>query len=649
MKNNKKAILFVALFMSICCFFATVPPVTGRAAGGLKLNALFTDNMVLQRNQKVKISGIASAGETITVTFKGQKKTCVADANGDFVVYLDEMEADKTGASLVVSGKTQMKTLRNVLVGEVFYGSGQSNMAYPLDEFDYAESVIKNNPSYAEDYEKYNSRESFLEKFKQFTKYGMTRFYMTKMLPITNGVVNKGTTNAWIAPSGIGELQFVSFTAIAFAVNIVEKLDVPVGIIVAGVGGSQIHEWISRESAAAIYPGNNDSSLCRRYENMLLPLGSYTVKAVLWYQGESDVYNSTKYKDCFNAWLKETREFFDDENLPVITFMLPQFEDEYCKGLWADFRQIQLELANECQGVYYINGIDLGDHRNIHPTDKYELCERAVGLALKYIYQLDYSGSGSYGKNPEVSALYRKEDTNVVYATFSEAKSISVSKGVTRGLKVSSNKKSYIDVASFEQVGSTMVRFNSKYKYASYLQNNIFDYDTAFIYNEYGLPVAPFVNIPVTEYEFDVEVQYTGCSVNAERFFVKNGDTVTLKVTADEGKKLENFTVNGETVELNENGELEIANINEDIIVCIAYESEKIDPPDDSSNIPDSSNNNSSNIDSSSTTQPDSSSSSITSVEDNNSKSCKSSLGLSGIACVSALAAVAIYSLKKRK
>ena len=86
--------------------------------------------------------------------------------------------------------------------------------------------------------------------------------------------------------------------------------------------------------------------------------------------------------------------FFKDESLPVITFQLPQYEDESCKGLWPAFRQLQEKLAKECENVYYVCGIDLGDHRNIHPVDKYEFCERAAGLALKYIYGKEYSGEG---------------------------------------------------------------------------------------------------------------------------------------------------------------------------------------------------------------------------------------------------------------
>lgn len=661
MKLKIKSILIATMVAAMLLMTVDIPPLTGRAASGLTLDPLYTDNMVLQRDREIKISGTASANEEIIVEFKGQKKTCIADENGKFSVKLDPMSADKTGAKLYISNGVQRVTYSNVLVGEVIYGSGQSNMAYPIDEFKYAYNLIKSDKSYGEDYTKYNNQEYFLKKLQEFKNYNILRFFTVKMLPETGGVVNKGIQNKWIAPNGLSELDYVSFTAVAFAVNLSEKLNVPVGVIISAVGGSQVHEWISRDAVKQIFPGNGDSSLCRRYENMVLPMGSYTIKAVLWYQGESDVYSTiSTYKDCFKAWLKETREFFGDENLPVITYLLPQFEDQYCKGLWPAFRQVQTELANECENVYYVNGIDLGDHTNIHPLDKYEFNDRATGLALKYIYNQAYGGSGAYGKNPEVATLYKKSGSKTVYATFTDANEIHISDGVRRGLIGTSNKQAYTNIEDFEKAGIKTVSFETKLKFVSYLQNNIFDYDTAFMYNEYGLPVAPFVLKGITAYDYDVTVNFSGCTVDNDRFFIGSGDGIRVKVTPDENTTLKSLTVDGQSVNLNDNNEIVVENITKDTVISVVYEKDNLQNPDDSSSDSSSDTDSSQDTDSSSdSSEPidsgsDSSSESGSSSSDNSQVkpdkkgSCKGSICAGeGIALISILSAM--FVIKKRK
>ena len=661
MKLKIKSILIATMVAAMLLMTVDIPPLTGRAASGLTLDPLYTDNMVLQRDQEVKISGSASANQEITVEFKGQKKTCVADENGKFSVKLDPMSADKTGAKLYISNGVQRVTYSNVLVGEVIYGSGQSNMAYPIDEFKYAYNLIKSDESYGEDYTKYNNQEYFLKKLQEFKNYNILRFFTVKMLPVTNGVVNKGVQNRWIAPNGLSELDYVSFTAVAFAVNLSEKLNVPVGVIISAVGGSQVHEWISRDAVQQIFPGNGDPSLCRRYENMVLPMGSYTIKAVLWYQGESDVYSTiSTYKDCFKAWLKETREFFGDENLPVITYLLPQFEDQYCKGLWPAFRQVQIELANECENVYYVNGIDLGDHTNIHPLDKYEFNDRATGLALKYIYNQAYGGSGAYGKNPEVATLYKKSGSKTVYATFTDANEIHISDGVRRGLIGTSNQQAYTNIENFEKAGIKTVSFETKLKFVSYLQNNIFDYDTAFMYNEYGLPVAPFVLKGITAYDYDVTVNFSGCTVDNDRFFITSGGEIKVKVTPDEKTVLKSLTVDGQSVNLNDNNEIVVENITKDTVISVVYEKDNSQNPDDSSSDSssdtdstqdtDSSSHSSEPIDSGSDglNESGSSSSDNSQVKPDKKGSCKGSICAGeGIAFIGILSAM--FVMKKRK
>ena len=550
---------------------------------GIRMNTIFSDHMVLQRDKKVEIYGEAAAGASVKVTFKGQEKTCTAEADGNFSVYLDEMEADAQGAVLTVTSGSSRLDFSDVLVGEVYYGSGQSNMAYPFEEHTYAESVIKNDPSYGEDYEKYNSQPSYLENYKRYGKYHLLRFYMQKMMPETNGVNNKGVQNTWLEAESVEDLNYVSVTAVAYAIHLSEKLgDIPVGIAVAAVGGSQIHEWISPDSAAEIFPGSGNSTLSQRYTDMLVPMGRFTCRGILWYQGESDVYGDLEtYRSCFTAWTEDTRSFFGDGDLPIILFQLPQYEDSGCKGLWAPFRQLQEELAAENDEVYLVCGIDLGDHTNIHPLEKWEFCERAAGLALEYIYGEEYGGSGSYGKSPAVSGLYRKKGTKRVYMRFDGASEISVSEGITRGLIATTNRQSYAEIDRFEQVDSDTIAFDTGLKYIGYLQNNIFGYDTAFIYNEYGLPVGPFADREVTSYDFDVTLTLEGCETDGfERYFAMDGEEISIRIIPEEGYELDTFTINGEERSFGDG--TAVLEVREDISVVCRFRPAETQPPESS-------------------------------------------------------------------
>lgn len=551
------------------------------AVDTIQMKPIFSDNMVLQREKEVEIYGTAEAGAQVTVTFKGQNKSAIADGDGNFSVKLDKMTADGNGATLTVSAGSATKSFSNVLVGEVYYGSGQSNMAYSMDEYSYAETVIKNDKT-SPDYEKYNSQEPYIEDYKRFENYDLLRFYTQKMLPETDGVNNKGVNDRWIKVGSVDDLKYTSHTAVAYAIHLSKALgDIPVGVIVSAVGGSQIHEWISKDAAKAVF-NREDGTFARRYENMNVPMGRFTIRGVLWYQGESDVFgNLEHYKQCFAHWLSETRAFYKDDGLPVINFQLPQFEDQYCKGLWAAFREVQEELANEHEGVYMVCGIDLGDHSNIHPLDKYEFNERAVGVALKYIYGKPYGGKGSYGLNPVVNSLWRKKGTKQVYMRFDNAQEITVSEGTTSGLIATSNRAMYTDVDSYEKVGKATVGFQTKLNYVGYLQNNIFDYGTAFIYNEYGLPVAPFAERTVNPYDYDVVVKGTNFTVEKgyDWNFVNEGDDLTLKVVSADGGAFKSLTVDGVQQDYND-GVITLTNIGKDVeIVCEFAETSAPDTP----------------------------------------------------------------------
>jgi sialate O-acetylesterase len=214
--NQKKARTIVVLF-GIALFWAAL------AQANVTPASLFQDHMVLQRQMKVPILGTAAAGEQVTVTFAGQTKTATADAAGKWSVKLDSLEANSTPASLVISGSNTV-TIKDVLVGEVWLASGQSNMTYWFMPKNYPDELKRDRPLIRE--------------------FNAALVGAVKPMDSVEG--------QWsVCTSATFTQNKFSAVAYFFAKELQEKLNVPVGIIHSSYGGTQGESWVSREALDA--------------------------------------------------------------------------------------------------------------------------------------------------------------------------------------------------------------------------------------------------------------------------------------------------------------------------------------------------------------------------------------------------------------
>ena len=188
--------------------------------------------------------------------------------------------------------------------------------------------------------------------------------------------------------------------------------------------------------------------------------------------------------------------------------------------------------------------------------------------------------------------------------------------------------------------------FDTKLQYISYLQNNIFAYDTAFIYNEYGLPVAPFVGEPVTAYDNDVTVELEGCKTDGfERYFAMSGDTVSFKITPDADAEFISLTVNGADVDFGD-GTVTVENISADTaIVCKFKSDEPQNPPVDSGDNSTDSGSEDDGSNNSGSTNPSASGDASTSSSSNTAGDEKPSGGCGGFAGVQSALALALLGI----
>lgn len=197
-----------------------------QAKAGIILPKIIGDNMVLQRNQPDVIWGSATKGEKVTVSFHDQIKTTIADNNGQWQVKLDDMPASGKAAVMTIAGDSSVITLKNILVGEVWLCSGQSNMQYTMmKETKYVNA------------QRSKGMDSFALKKENDPEI---RLFLVNRDLTKPGDINKG----WHSAEGV-YLRTFSAAGYFFAKELFDALHVPIGVISSAVPGSAIEPWMS--------------------------------------------------------------------------------------------------------------------------------------------------------------------------------------------------------------------------------------------------------------------------------------------------------------------------------------------------------------------------------------------------------------------
>ncbi|MBX9807951.1 MAG: sialate O-acetylesterase, partial [Flavobacteriaceae bacterium] len=378
--------------------------------GGLKLASVFTDNMVLQRNQPIVVYGTANGSDSVEVSFKGQKNTAITDQYGKWKV---SFPAISQGGPYPMTIKCKDNTivLKNILVGDVWFCSGQSNMLFELKK-------SKNGK----------------EEAKQATANSNIRFFNSKILRDTND-------SAWdsIALAKTNQLKFFSgnwtvcdsvtakdFSAIAyyFGKKIAQNENVPIGLIQVAVGGSPIESWIDRytlehddkvvdvltnwRKSDFIQPWvreRADVNLknatntkqrhpydpCYNFEAGVQVFTKFPIKGIIWYQGESNAHNIELYEHLLPTLVQSWRKAWSS-NLPFYYVQLSGID----RPSWPEFRDMQNRLQKQIPNSGMAVSMDYGDALNVHPINKKEVAERLARLALHYTYKKTIVAKGPF-------------------------------------------------------------------------------------------------------------------------------------------------------------------------------------------------------------------------------------------------------------
>ena len=393
-------------------------------AAGVRLPTIFTDNMMVQRDLPVRVWGWADAGETVTVTLAGTTATTNADAKGQWALELPAIKAGET-LDLTVKGNNTV-TLTNVLAGDIWVCSGQSNMEMPLGGCVGAADDIK-----AADLPKIRRIKFRHEKSGQpaidaptespwqvcsratagrFTAVG---FYFAREIHQKTGVpigiidVNWGGTaiQPWVAPEGLALVKSLKPALAAqqaaikaYTAQLPKKLD-------------EIEKWTAetrRQLAAGVptcpppaMPAVADGGWSSMYNAMIHPITRFPIKGVLWYQGESNGTEGEPYYDKMRALIGGWRARWAQGDFPFYFVQLASFQavsDNPAGGNgWAKLREAQtksLTVTNTGMAVI-IDTVPLAQASNIHPANKYDVGMRLARWALGRDYgqkELEISG-----------------------------------------------------------------------------------------------------------------------------------------------------------------------------------------------------------------------------------------------------------------
>jgi sialate O-acetylesterase len=354
------------------------------AAAAVKLPSIIGDNMVLQRDQVLPIWGWDEPGTEVTVTLGDAQASATAGDDGKWQVNLPAQQAGGPH-ELTIQGSDKV-TLNNVLIGEVWLCSGQSNMEWTVS--------LSNNPE------------------EEIAAGDHPRI---RHIKIAHTPADKPQSNVPSQGWEIASPQTVAnFTAVGyyFARQIAQELDVPVGIIGCNWGGTRIEPWTPPEGFAQVpalksisdnianYPEKNEKGEINHqtplalYNGMISPLVPFAIRGALWYQGESNNGEGMLYHEKMKALIAGWRSLWKNESLPFYFVQLAPFryggDATRLAGIW-EAQAATLAVPHTGMAVT----VDIGDVKDIHPKNKQDVGKRLALWALANTYgrkDLVYSG-----------------------------------------------------------------------------------------------------------------------------------------------------------------------------------------------------------------------------------------------------------------
>lgn len=356
----------------------------------ITLPNILGDNMILQQQSDVKIWGKASINKKVKVSPSWTKETysTKSDSAGNWLINITTPVAGGSYSIKITDGEELV--LKNILIGEVWFCSGQSNMEMPMKGFEF-EPVSGASEVIA------GANESIpLRIFStDFDENGWSRQYSKKPQEDCKG--------QWLLnnPQNIAS---VSATAYYFAKHLQKTLNIPIGIVVSSWGGSTVESWLSEEVAKSFNLNlshlHDDKEIskpiqqqpCVLFNSKVAPLTNFKIKGMLWYQGESNRHNAEDYSKMLPVMVKDYRNRWGVD-FSFYSVEIAPYAYDNAEGLSAAyFREMQQKLMKVIPNSGLVSTIDIGSRDFIHPADKEDVGKRLAYWALAKDYGINNIG-----------------------------------------------------------------------------------------------------------------------------------------------------------------------------------------------------------------------------------------------------------------
>lgn len=482
------------------------------AQAELWMPSIFSSHMVLQQKHANPVWGKGNPGAVLTITFGTESQEVTVGADGKWQTTLKPKKADGEVFTLRVADGAESLYFEDILMGEVWVCSGQSNMQWTVKDSSNAEAEVA------------------------AANYPNLRLFYVKRTTAETPQEDCPTDHQWLActPESVPNFSAVAYF---FGRDLHQALSVPVGLIHTSWGGTPSESWTSAEAAAAEpafapiierwnqivadYPTakaafdtamadwqakkdkgeatdqdkprapmgpDSPHRISSLYNAMINPLLPYGIKGAIWYQGESNAGRAFQYRTIFPAMIQDWRAAWNEGDFPFYFVQLANFmdrkEEPVADDSWAELREAQtmtLSLPNTGMA----SAIDIGEAKDIHPKNKQEVGRRLALWALNKDYkQRSTVPSGPLYKSHEVGA------DGKVSITFEYAKGLNF-KGEPVGFMIAGEDKKFV-WAKAEIQGKKVVVWSDEVPNPHSVRYGWQANPAVSLYNGAGLPASPF-------------------------------------------------------------------------------------------------------------------------------------------------------------
>ena len=515
-KTEIRSLAKLPLLAVLCCCALTIGALNLRA--DVKLPSLITDGMVLQQGMNVNVWGTADPGERVTVAFQNQTKSAIASSGGEWTVKLDPLTAGGP-FTMTITGKNTI-ILHDVMVGEVWVCSGQSNMEMPV--------VV--NPPWSKGVTNYED------------EIARADYPQLRMFTVEKAVAAKpqhDVKGSWAAarPQNVGSWSAVGYF---FGRQLVLALNVPVGLIHSSWGGTPAESWTSRGTLESepefksildtepkllsAYPKvfedfSRQFALWRQdsdkaesdgapvpvpptlpddprrnawlpsglFNAMIVPLTSYSIRGAIWYQGESNADRPAQYRKLFPAMIGDWRRAWGEGDFPFLFVQLANWGIHSPHTNWPELREAQLKTLSVPRTGMAVT-IDIGDGSDIHPRDKQDVGYRLALAAQAIAYGRDVMYSGPIYDSMAVESDKIRLHFKYVYAGL-VAKPLYTP--ALLGFEIAGENRKFVS-AEAQIEGATVVVHSPAVPHPAAVRYAWGMNPWCNLYNRAGLPASPF-------------------------------------------------------------------------------------------------------------------------------------------------------------